>query len=153
MFPPPGRAFAALSLAMLALSGCVTELVEKKRPRKGPVPEVGFVDTGGGEIRYSVEGWGPIVSLRRGSAMRRIRRVCKKLKLVINDEFTRDDVQVPYSGEDLEDNLRRGVDHYAVAPFHHIVFECELPPEALTPVVQASTPTAPSGDYLPSKTP
>ena len=153
MFPPAGRPFLALILASLALSGCVTELVEKKRPRKGPVPEVGFVDTGGGEIRYSVEGWGPIVSLRRASAMRRIKRICKRLKLVINDEFTRDDVQVPYSGEDLEDNLRHGIDHYAVAPFHHILFECELPPEKLTPGVKLSTPTAQSGEYIPSKNP
>ena len=148
---PSGLSSVALILLLLAVSGCVTEMVEKKKPRKGPVPEVDIVDAGGGQIRYSVEGWDFIVGLRRGSALRRARRVCKKMKLVINDEFTRDDVNVPYSGDDLSDNMKHGLDHYSVAPYHHIVFECKPHGDALTPVVQISTPTAPGGD--PPRTP
>lgn len=117
----------ALGLAALAavFCACVAETVERKKPRKGPVPEVGFVETGGGEVRYSTEGWGFIVKGRRNSAKRRMKRVCgKKMKPKIVDEYTREDVNVPYAGEDLAANMEKGLDHYSVAPFHHIVFEC-----------------------------
>jgi hypothetical protein len=109
------------------LGGCVAETVARQKPRKGPVPEVGWVDTGGGEVRYSVEGWRFVVSMRRSSAFRRMRKVCKGLKPKITDEFTRQDVNVAYASDDLVNQLNKGVDHYSVAPFHHIVFECEHP--------------------------
>ena len=39
----------ALLLCSLALlSACVAETVERRRPRKGPIKIVGFVDMGGG---------------------------------------------------------------------------------------------------------
>lgn len=118
-----------LVVAAALFTGCVAETVEKKKPRKGPVPEVGIVDPGGGEIRYSTEGWDMIVSGRRYSAKRKMKRVCRPLKAKIVDEYTREDVQVPYAGADLEENLQKGLEHYEVAPYHHIVFEC-VPVEA-----------------------
>lgn len=119
------RACLAAVAAAFCLSGCVAEMVDKKSPRKGPVPEVGFIDTGGGEVRYSTEGWGMVVKTRRGSALRRMRRVCKKeLEPKIVDEFTRDDIDTPYSGMDIQDTVQRGHAHYQVAPHHHIVFDC-----------------------------
>jgi hypothetical protein len=128
-FPSKKRAFslrlAALGAAALLLSGCMAEMVEKQKPRKGPVPEVGFIDVGGGEIRYSAEGWGFIVSLRRSTALRRINHFCRKeLEPRISDEFTHDDVDTPYAGMDADDDIPKGLEHYHVAPFHHIVFEC-----------------------------
>jgi hypothetical protein len=111
------------------LAGCVAETVEKKKPRRGPVPEVGIVDPGGGEVRYSTEGWDLIVSGRRLTAKRKMKRVCKPLKAKIVDEYTREDIQVPYSGDDLAANMEKGLEHYEVSPYHHIVFEC-LPQEA-----------------------
>ena len=101
-------------------------MVEKQKPRKGPVAEVGYIDTGGGEIRYSAEGWGMIVASRRMTAMRRIHSLCKKdLEAKITDEFTHDDVDTAYAGMEVREEVQRGLDHYKVAPFHHIIFECQ----------------------------
>lgn len=102
-------------------------MVEKHRPRTGPVKEVGYIDKGRGEVKYSTEGWGLWVAGRRRNALRRMRKVCKPLKAVITDEFTRQDVEVPYNNEDVHENLDKGLNHYTVAPFEHIVFECEQP--------------------------
>ncbi len=114
----------------------MAEIVEKKKPRKGPIPEVGYIDTGGGEVKYSIEGWPLWVKARRRTALRRMRRVCGKLKAVITDEFTRQDVEVPYSGEDVKDNLAKGMKHYTVAPFEHIVFDCVLREPSAAPAPQ-----------------
>lgn len=111
-------------VSLLLLSACVAEVVQKQQPRKGPVPEVGYVDTGGGEVRYSVEGWSLIVASRRNVAFRRMRSICKGLRPKIVDEFTHQDVDVPYAGDDLDVNLQHGMEHYNVAPYHHIVFDC-----------------------------
>ena len=45
-----------LLIGTIFLSGCVAETVERKKPRRGPIKEVGYVDMGAGNIRYSVEG-------------------------------------------------------------------------------------------------
>jgi hypothetical protein len=122
------RLKTALFVAALLLpSGCV-ETVEKKRPRKGPVPEVGYIETGGGEVRFSAEGWGIVVGLRRRAALRRMRRVCKSKDLTpkIVDEWTHEDADAVYSdsGDEMEDVVKRGSEHYRVAPYHHLQFEC-----------------------------
>lgn len=114
-------------VALLLLSGCVTEIVQERRPRKGPVAAVGYVDPGGGEVRYSTEGWGLVISARRATALRRMRHVCKPLRPSIIREFTNDDVDVAYNEDDLESNMKQGGDHYQVSPYHHIVFECLTP--------------------------
>lgn len=108
------------------LSACVAETVIRQRPRKGPVPEVGFVDTGGGEVRYSTEGWGVVVAARRRSARRMMRRACKGgLVPKVVDEFERESADVAYgTTEDLATNLDRGVEHFKIAPYYHFVFEC-----------------------------
>ena len=113
-----------LVIASICLSSCVSEMVDKKNPRLGPVPEVGYVDTGGGELRYSVEGWDWVIATRRSAALRRMRRVCKGLQLKVVKEFTRDDADTPYSQDDIH-QLAKGVEHYNLAPYRHIVFECE----------------------------
>lgn len=105
-------------------------MVEKRRPRSGPVKEVGYIEKGSGEVKYSIEGWGWFVAGRRRNALRRMRKVCKPLKAVVIDEFTRQDVEVRYNNEDVNQNLDKGLDHYTVAPYEHIVFECEHPKEA-----------------------
>ena len=46
-----------LLLPLLLLTACVAENVERRKPRKGPIKEVGFVDMGGGSVRYSTDGW------------------------------------------------------------------------------------------------
>ncbi|MBI3551287.1 MAG: hypothetical protein HY077_02110 [Elusimicrobia bacterium] len=113
--------------ALVCLSGCVAELVEKEKPRKGPVPEVGYIALGGGEVRYSTDGWGFVVSLRRRTALRKMRKVCRGKGLVakISDDFTRQDSDAIYSGEELSDNMQKGLEHYSVAMYRHIVFECK----------------------------
>lgn len=110
---------------LVLLSGCVAETVLRQRPRKGPVPEVGFVEAGGGEVRYSIEGWGFVVSARRRSAKRMMHRACKGQIPKVVDEFEREDADVAYgTKEDLATNLISGVDHFQTAPHMHIVFEC-----------------------------
>lgn len=109
----------------------MAETVEKQKPRKGPVPEVGYIDTGGGEMRYSADGWSFVVALRRRTALRKARKVCrtkdKALTMKVTDEWTHQDADPIYSdsGEELDELMQRGLAHYNVAPYHHIVFECQ----------------------------
>lgn len=114
---------AAVCAASAALSSCVAEMVSKTKPRRGPVPEVGYVDPGGGEMRYSTEGWDWVVASRRSTAIRRMRRVCRDMKVNILKEFSTDDIETPYAQDDMK-QLAKGVEHFKVAPHRHIVFEC-----------------------------
>jgi len=116
---------AVFFVALLLLSACVAETVERRRPRKGPIKEVGFVDLGGGKIRYSIDGWSWFVSGRRRDALRRMRKNCgKKLTPQIVDEYLRQDADIAYSGEDISTNIDRGMDHFKIAPFEHMTYEC-----------------------------
>ncbi|MBI2386952.1 MAG: hypothetical protein HYV14_13250 [Elusimicrobia bacterium] len=139
------KALAAPSLlALLLLSACVAETVERRKPRKGPIKEVGFVDMGGGNVRYSVDGWGWFVAGRRRDALRRMRRNCGKLLAPqILDEYLRQDADISYAGEDITTNLDKGMDHFKIAPFQHLIYECRPkdaayePPKASTAVPRA----------------
>lgn len=113
---------------LVGLSGCVAETVHKTKPRKGPVAAVGYIDLGGGEVRYSTDGWGIAINLRRRSALRMARRVCrgKSLEVRIVDEWTHEDADPIYSGEDLDENLEKGLEHFKVASYHHISYDCRL---------------------------
>lgn len=135
-----------LLAAALLLSGCVAETVERRRPRRGPVREVGFVDYGGGRVRYSTEGWGWFVAGRRRHAKRLMRKNCgKELVPEITDEYARNDADIAYAGDDLSDELVRGGEHYKIAPFQHYSYECR--PKGGTP-----PSAAPSGPTVSSTT-
>ncbi len=130
---------AVLLLALVLLSACVSETVERRRPRKGPIKEVGFVDPGGGKIRYSSEGWSWFVAGRRRDALRRMRKNCgKQFSPQIVDEYLRQDADITYSGEDISINLDRGMDHFKIAPFEHMIYECR-PKGAPAEPVRVST--------------
>jgi hypothetical protein len=132
---PPRRLTSVLWLAVLAgLSGCVAETVQKRKPRKGPIAAVGYIDTGGGEVRYSTDGWRIAVYLRRRSALHKMRRVCrgKDLEAKIVDEWTHEDADPIYAGEDLDENMERGLEHFKVASYHHISYDCRLKEKPLT---------------------
>lgn len=116
-------------VALLVLSGCVAETVERRKPRKGPVKEVGFVDLGGGHIRYSTDGWGWFVAGRRRDALRKMRRNCGKLLAPqILDEYLRQDTDISYAGEDVTTSMDKGIEHFKIAPFNHFVYECRPKP-------------------------
>jgi len=118
------KKFAAFAAAAL-LSSCVAETVERRRPRKGPVKEVGFVELGGGHLRYSTDGWGWFISGRRRDAMRKMRKNCgKALAPQITDDYARQDTDISYSGEDITVNLDKGMEHFKIAPFQHLVYDC-----------------------------
>lgn len=146
-------------LTCALLAGCVAETVERRRPRKGPVQEVGYVDFGGGRVRYSTEGWGWFVSGRRRHAQRLMRKNCgKELKPEITDEYTREDADIAYSGDDVIDNMARGGEHYKHAPFQHFAYECR-PKKGLPPPPATSTGTVvspfivvPARELLPGAT-
>lgn len=133
-----------LLLSLGLLSACVAETVERRRPRKGPIKEVGFVDMGGGNVRYSTEGWSWFVAGRRRHALRLMRRNCgKKLAPQVLDEYLRQDADIAYAGEDISTNLDKGMEHFRIAPFEHMVYECRpkgAPAEA--PHVSTSAPRA-----------
>ena len=147
----------SLLLALSLLSACVAETVERRRPRKGPIKEVGFVDTGGGRVRYSLDGWSWFVAGRRRHALRLMRKNCgKKLAPQILDEYRRQDADISYAGEDITTNLDKGMDHFKIAPWQHILYDCRPngasyePPHTSTstprailiiPPVEASTTT------------
>lgn len=130
---------APLLAAALALSACVAETVERRRPRRGPVKEVGYVDPGGGRVRYSTEGWSWFVAGRRRHARRLMRRNCgRDLRPEILDEYTREDADAAYSGDDVDDSLGRGLEHYKIAPYHHYYYECR--PKDAAPAKPAAPP-------------
>ena len=134
------RTLFLLSLSLL--SACVAETVERRRPRKGPIKAVGFVDTGGGLIRYSTDGWSWFVAGRRRHALRLMRKNCgKTLTPQIVDEYQRQDADISYAGEDITTNLDKGMDHFKIAPFNHFVYECR-PKGAPADAPSASTSAA-----------
>jgi hypothetical protein len=133
---------AALFMAVLLLQSCVAETVERRKPRKGPIKEVGFVDMGGGNIRYSTDGWSWFVAGRRRHALRLMRKNCgKDLAPQIMDEYHRQDSDISYAGEDITVNLSAGMEHFKIAPFQHLIYECRpkgTPPEVIK--VSSGTP-------------
>ena len=54
-----------------------------------------------------------------------MRRNCGKLLAPqILDEYQRQDADIAYAGTDIATSLDKGMDHFKIAPFHHIVYEC-----------------------------
>jgi hypothetical protein len=114
-----------LLCSLALLSACVAETVERRRPRKGPIKIVGFVDMGGGNVRYSTDGWSWFVAGRRRHSLRLMRKNCGKLlSPQVLDEYLRQDADIAYSGEDISTNLDKGMEHFKIAPFEHLIYEC-----------------------------
>lgn len=136
---------AAIVLAAAVLSSCVAVTVEKRRPRRGPVKEVGYVDYGGGQVRYSAEGWAWAVASRRKTALRLMNGNCgPDLKPEITDEYSRSDADAAYNGEDIDASMKVGDEHFKIERYIHLAYECR-PLNA--PAVAVSTPAA-SGPTL-----
>lgn len=164
------RRASLLLLAACVLSACVAETVERRRPRKGPVKEVGFVDLGGGRVRYSAEGWAWVVGSRRRLALRLMKRNCgRELVPKIVDEYTRQDADASFAEQDVTSNMDIGAQHYTIEDYVHITYECRDPkapepavstttvraPVVVVPGIEASSSTAvaPSSSTLPSPEP
>jgi hypothetical protein len=134
------KRLAAIALAAALLSSCVAITVEKRKPRKGPVKEVGYIDYGGGQVRYSAEGWAWAVASRRKTALRLMRSNCgSELKPEITDEYSRSDADASYNGEDIDSSMKIGGEHYKIERYTHLSYECR-PLDA--PAVAVSTATA-----------
>jgi hypothetical protein len=129
----------ALAFAAALLSACVAVTVERRHPRKGPIKEVGYIDYGGGEVRYSSEGWKWIVASRRKTALRLMRRNCgPDLAPAITDEYARVDADAPYSGEDIGSSMSSGGPHYDIERYTHLLYECRAAGTA-APAISTST--------------
>ena len=116
---------AAIVLAAAVLSSCVAVTVERRRPRKGPVKEVGYVDYGGGQVRYSAEGWSWAVASRRKTALKLMSRNCgSDLTPEITDEYSRADADAAYNGEDIDATMRIGGEHFHIERYIHLAYEC-----------------------------
>lgn len=119
------RRASLLAAAAVLLSACVAVTVDRRRPRKGPVAEVGYVDFGGGQIRYSAEGWGPVVASRRRTALRLMARNCgKDLEPRVTDEYERMDADAKFSEEEITSTIERGEEHFVLEKYVHIAYEC-----------------------------
>jgi hypothetical protein len=127
-------------LALLVLSACVAITVERHPPRKGPVKEVGYVEFGGGQVRYSSEGWAWVVASRRKLALKLMRANCgRDLDPKITDEYTRQDADASYNGEDIDSSMSIGDQHYVIENYVHLAYECV--PRAGAPETALSTAT------------
>ena len=133
------RRAGAVALAAVLLSACVAVTVERHRPRRGPVKEVGYVDFGGGQVRYSAEGWSWIVSSRRKTALKLMSVNCgPDLEPGIIDEYSRMDADASYNGEDIDASMKMGDEHYHIERYIHLAYECR-PRSAPTPSVSTAT--------------
>jgi hypothetical protein len=133
----------ALALATALLSACVAVTVERRHPRKGPIKEVGYIDYGGGQVRYSSEGWGWVVASRRKTALKLMSRNCgPDLVPAITDEYSRTDADAAYSGEDLE-AMTMGSQHFQIEHYIHLAYECR-PRGSQPPAISTSTARGPS---------
>jgi hypothetical protein len=133
-----------LLLAALVLSACVAETVERRPPRRGPVKEVGFVDYGGGHVRYSAEGWAWFVASRRKLALRLMSRNCGSLEARITDEYSRQDADASYSGVDIQSSMSMGDQHFVIERYVHLAYECVPRGAAAEPALSTSTVRSPS---------
>lgn len=121
-----GKAAAGLAAAALAMWGCVAELKQTRKRVRGPVPEVGLIDPGAGDVRYALKGPELLVRRRRADAFKKMAKYCGGEGLFrVTEELTRDDVETPYHTTDLDPDKLMGQDHYKVEPYRHIRFECE----------------------------
>lgn len=119
------RAAALAALAALTLSGCQAQLVETRRPVKGPVAAVGWLDPGGGAARYLLSGANFILEQRRSDAMTRIGVFCGgqgRYKIV--DEVDRYASEATFHDEDLEGKVASGGRHYETDKYRYVYFEC-----------------------------
>ncbi|MFI5362966.1 MAG: hypothetical protein ACHQ49_13430 [Elusimicrobiota bacterium] len=138
------RRVAGLVLAVVFLSACVAITVERRRPRKGPVKEVGYVDYGGGQVRYSAEGWSWIVASRRKTALKLMSVNCgSDLEPRITDEYEHQDADAAYSGSDIDTSMSIGDEHYVIERHVHLAYEC-VPRGAAAPVVSTEAARGPS---------
>lgn len=113
---------APLAAAALLAAGCAGELVEMRRRVKGPVPEVGWLDPGGGHAKYSLAGGKWAVEERRKDALAKIGAYCGGKYRVV-DELDRAETETPFTA-DLEENVAAGSKHYRKADYRHLYFEC-----------------------------
>ena len=140
------RRAAPLVLAAVLLSACVAVTVERRRPRRGPVKEVGYVDFGGGQVRYSAEGWSWVVASRRRTALKLMSRNCgPDLTPAITDEYSRADADAAYNGADIDASMSIGDQHYVIERYVHLAYNCVplggAPPE---PAVSTASVRAPA---------
>jgi hypothetical protein len=134
---------SALALVAVLLSACVAVTVERRHPRKGPIKAVGYIDYGGGQVRYSAEGWSWVVSSRRKTALKLMSRNCgPDLTPAITDEYSRTDADAAYNGSDIE-AMTMGDQHFQIEHYIHLAYECR-PRGTPPPAVSTSTARGPS---------
>ena len=134
-------------LGTLALfSSCKASVVDTHPAVKGPVPEVPYIDFGGGQVRYPLGGARSLLGVRRRDAFRRMARFCGGAAHVkVRREFDRDDSETPYNAGELEEVVALQAEHYRVHSYRHIEFQCTQPaPPPKKRRVMNSAPSAPS---------
>ncbi|MFA6093053.1 MAG: hypothetical protein WCU88_07050 [Elusimicrobiota bacterium] len=111
------------ALAMV-ICGCRASVVELRKAQKGPVPEVGYIDPGGGQLRWALKGGSLLQRQRRKNALKRAALHCAGAEVKVKREWTQEDAETSYQAEDLAESVRLGLEHYRVEPYMHLEFEC-----------------------------
>ena len=108
----------------LLILGCRAQMVETRKRTRGPVPEVGLIDPGGGRLRYALKGPKFLLRARRQDAFRKMAKLCGgEGRVRIEREYDQDDSETPYHVDDINDTtLAEGSGHYKVESYHHIHF-------------------------------
>ena len=76
-------------------------------------------------MRYSAEGWSWFVASRRRTALKLMSRNCgPDLVPAITDEYSRQDADAAYNGEDIDASMRIGDEHYHIERYIHLAYEC-----------------------------
>lgn len=146
---------AGLGLALAGLAACKASLVDTRQALKGPVPEVPYIDFGGGEVRYPLGGAKSLRGFRRRDALAKMGRFCGGAAHVkVEREFDRDDMETPYHAGELEEVVALQAEHYRVHPYRHIVFGCTKPaPEPKKPVKKRASAPKPGTSVVVSSGP
>ncbi len=116
----------ALVLAAALACGCGAELGERRAKKSGPVKEVGLIDAGGGQVKYSLKGAEFLKKSRRKDAFAKMTEACGGAdRFRIVDEVAREEVGATYKAEELEASAayKKSL-HYATEMYQHIFFEC-----------------------------
>ena len=114
----------ALGLALFCAGCADTDIVYLRKQRKGPVPEVGITDPGGGHIRYPLKGPEKLKRKRHKRAYKRMAKICRGETLFrVMRVYTSEDADTPFSATNLVPEKLLGK-HYTIEKYRHIHFEC-----------------------------
>lgn len=108
-----------LAVSCLAC-GCQAMLVESRPRRQAGAA----MEPGGGEVKYSLDGWAWLVRSRAEDARARMESACKPGTVKVLEEVDRETQEAQFAPGELAENVASGAGQYRGAPYRHVYFEC-----------------------------